>query len=110
MGACTRLTVELVPSTCWYTNVRSNVSKAVWDRLRRRVATDAGKSCEICGGRGGRWPVECHEVKHAALYLEAVFEQWAARSGHPWTLDITVLERGRHQECARRPERGNWRP
>jgi hypothetical protein len=33
-------------------------------------------------------------VKHAALYLEAVFEQWAARSGHPWTLDITVLERG----------------
>jgi hypothetical protein len=37
----TRLTVELVPSTCWYTNVRSNVSKAVWDRLRRRVAAEA---------------------------------------------------------------------
>jgi hypothetical protein len=60
----TRLTVELVPSTCWYTNVRSNVSKAVWDRLRRRVAAEAGKRCEICGGRGRRWPVECHEVWH----------------------------------------------
>jgi len=58
----TRLTVELVPSTCWYTNVRSNVPKAVWDRLRRQVAADAGQRCEICGGRGRRWPVECHEV------------------------------------------------
>jgi 5-methylcytosine-specific restriction endonuclease McrA len=139
----TRLTVELVPSTCWYTNVRSNVSKVVWDRLRRRVAAEAGHRCEICGGRGRRWPVECHEVwayddatkvqrldrlvalcpachevKHAGLaskrgrseavvqrladingweaadallYLEAVFEQWAARSRHQWTLDISVL-------------------
>jgi hypothetical protein len=60
----TRLTVELVPSTGWYTNVRSNVSKAVWDRLRRRVAAEAGQRCEICGGRGRRWPVECHEVWH----------------------------------------------
>ncbi len=37
----TRLTVELVPSTCWYTNVRSHVPKAVWDRLRRQVADEA---------------------------------------------------------------------
>ena len=60
----TRLTVELVPSTCWYTNVRSHVPKAVWDRLRRQVAAEAGDRCEICGGRGRRWPVECHEVWH----------------------------------------------
>lgn len=58
----TRLTVELVPSTCWYTNVRSNVSKATWDRLRRHVAAGARHRCEICGGQGRRWPVECHEV------------------------------------------------
>jgi hypothetical protein len=139
----TRLTVEFVPSTCWYTNVRSNVAKPVWDRLRRRVAADAGQRCEICGGRGRRWPVECHEVwqyddttkvqrlerlvalcpachevKHAglaskrgrlpavierlvaingwseddaAVYLEVVFETWAARSRQQWTLDISVL-------------------
>jgi hypothetical protein len=42
-------------------NVRSNVPKAVWDRLRRQVAADVGQRCEICGGRGWRWPVECHE-------------------------------------------------
>jgi hypothetical protein len=61
-GVETRLTVELVPSTCWYTNVRSHVSKAVWDRLRSQVAAAAGNRCEVCGGRGRRWPVECHEV------------------------------------------------
>jgi hypothetical protein len=56
----TRLTVELVPSTCWY----ANVSKAVWDRRRRRVSAEADWRCEVCGGRGRRWPVECHEVWH----------------------------------------------
>jgi hypothetical protein len=61
----------------------------------------------------------CHEVKHAGLaskrgrlsavvarlvevngwspedaelYLEAVFETWAARSRHQWTLDISLLK------------------
>ena len=45
-----------------YTNVRSHLPKGVWDRLRRQVAAQAG--CEICGGRGRRWAVECHEVWH----------------------------------------------
>jgi hypothetical protein len=27
----------------------------------------------------------------AELYLEAVFETWAARSRHQWTLDISLL-------------------
>jgi hypothetical protein len=139
----TRLTVEPVPSTCWSTNVWSNVPKVLGDCLRRRVAADAGQRCEIRGGRGRRWPVECHEVWHydgtakvqrlerlvalcpachevkhaglaskrgrlpaviqrlaavngwseddAVLYLEAVFETWAARSRHQWTLDISAL-------------------
>ena len=38
----TRLTVELVPSTCWWSNVRSHVAPAVWERLRRATATAAG--------------------------------------------------------------------
>lgn len=56
------LTIELVPQTAWYRNVRSNVSPEEWDRLRRIVYQRAGNVCEVCGGRGGRWPVECHEV------------------------------------------------
>ena len=57
-----RLTIELVPSTAWYTNVRSNVPKEEWDRLRKIVYAEAGHVCEICGGVGSKWPVECHEV------------------------------------------------
>lgn len=59
-----KLTVELVPSSCWYTNVRSNISKAEWDSLRRKIYKRAGYVCEICGGHGDHWPVECHEVWH----------------------------------------------
>jgi hypothetical protein len=56
------LTIELVPKTCWYSNVRSHVSREEWDRLRHAVYRAAGNACEICGGRGSRWPLECHEV------------------------------------------------
>lgn len=57
-----RLTIELVPATAWYTNVRSNVSKEEWDRLRKLVYAEAGYLCEICNGQGTKWPVECHEM------------------------------------------------
>ena len=56
------LTIELVPKTSWYKNVRSNVSKEKWDRIKKIIFSRAGYRCEICGGRGNRWPVECHEI------------------------------------------------
>ena len=56
------LTIELVPKTSWYRNVRSNVSAADWERLRKMTFSRAGYVCEVCGGRGEKWPVECHEV------------------------------------------------
>ena len=62
MNSGTRLTVELVPSTCWWSNVRTHVAPEAWERLRRATAAAAGNRCEICGGRGRRHPVECHEV------------------------------------------------
>jgi hypothetical protein len=56
------LTIELVPKSSWYRNVRSNVSAAAWERLRKVIFSRAGYACEVCGGRGPKWPVECHEV------------------------------------------------
>jgi hypothetical protein len=56
------LTIELVPKTAWFRNVRAVVAKEDWDQLKKIVSTRAGYACEICGGRGLRWPVECHEV------------------------------------------------
>lgn len=57
-----RLEVELVPSTCWWSNVRSNVSRADWEKCKRLVRHRSGDRCEICGGQGRKWPVECHEI------------------------------------------------
>jgi hypothetical protein len=59
-----RLTVELVPKTSWYNNVRALVDEPGWDRIRRHVYRQAGFRCEICGGKGPEHPVECHEVWH----------------------------------------------
>jgi 5-methylcytosine-specific restriction endonuclease McrA len=56
------LTIELVPQTSWYKNVRSNVSKEEWERLKKVTFARARYRCEVCGGRGDRWPVECHEI------------------------------------------------
>lgn len=58
----TKLTIELVPKTCWFSNVRSEVSRAEWDTIRRRVYREADYICEICDGQGDAHPVECHEV------------------------------------------------
>ena len=56
------LRVELVPSTSWGANLRSELTKSQWDRLRKAQYVLAGHRCEICGGKGPRHPVECHEV------------------------------------------------
>lgn len=56
------LTIELVPRTSWFGNVRSHVPAEEWARLKKITSQKAGHRCEICGGRGPRWPVECHEV------------------------------------------------
>lgn len=61
-----KLTIELVPSTCWFTNVRSEVSKAKWDKIRKKSYKAAGYKCEVCGdtgkNQGHNHPVECHEI------------------------------------------------
>lgn len=57
-----KLTIELVPRSCWYTNVRSEVTTEQWDRLRKACYKAAGYVCEICGGKGSDHPVECHEI------------------------------------------------
>lgn len=57
-----KLRVELVPSTCWLSNVRSYLTKHYWEKLSREVAEDGGERCEVCRGRGRQHAVECHEV------------------------------------------------
>jgi len=56
------LTVELVPSPVWYVNLRSELTKAEWDHVRKWCYKRANYTCEVCGGKGPKWPVECHEI------------------------------------------------
>ncbi|WP_222871112.1 DUF5710 domain-containing protein [Nonomuraea sp. PA05] len=73
------LFVDLVPSSCWFTNVRSCVDQRDWERLRRMITNRAGHRCEACG-RGEdrtvqRW-LEAHERWH---YDEATGTQTLKR-------------------------------
>ena len=57
-----KLTIELVPKTSWYTNLRSVLSKNDWDIMRKIVYRRASYKCEICGMVGIKHPVEAHEI------------------------------------------------
>jgi 5-methylcytosine-specific restriction endonuclease McrA len=61
-----KLTVELVPSTSFYTNVRSILPSSEWDRLRKASYKKAKFKCEICKesglDQGFRHALECHEI------------------------------------------------
>ena len=56
-----KLTIELVPQGQWGANLRSELPRKEWDRLRKSVYKAANYRCEVCGGKGPKWPVECHE-------------------------------------------------
>ena len=41
------LFVDLVPSSCWFSNVRSCVDQRDWERLRRMITNRADQRCEV---------------------------------------------------------------
>jgi hypothetical protein len=61
-----KLTIELIPSSCHFSNVRTTVSKKEWDKIRKISYETANHKCEICGdtgkNQGYRHNVECHEI------------------------------------------------
>jgi 5-methylcytosine-specific restriction endonuclease McrA len=61
MSQALRLTIDLVPRTAWFRNLRSLLSPDQWDTLRKETYRRSEYTCEICGGTGREHPVECHE-------------------------------------------------
>lgn len=61
-----KLEVELIPSTCHFSNVRTTVKPTEWDKIRFISYEAAGHVCEICGdtgkNQGYKHNVECHEI------------------------------------------------
>jgi hypothetical protein len=61
-----KLTIELIPKTCHYSNVRTTVTKQEWNKIRFISYEKANNKCEICGdvgkNQGYKHNVECHEI------------------------------------------------
>ena len=43
------LFIDLVPSTCWFSNVRSCIHPKDWDRVRNHIYERTHYTCECCG-------------------------------------------------------------
>lgn len=43
------LFIDLVPSTCWFSNVRSCIHPKDWDRVRNHIYERTNYTCECCG-------------------------------------------------------------
>ena len=54
-----KLDFELVPDGCWYSNLRTILSKSQWDYIRMDAKDRAGGKCAICGRVTKR--LEAHE-------------------------------------------------
>ncbi len=57
-----KLTIELVPETCWCSNLRTVLDKKDWDTLRKNTYKLANYRCEICGKKGTNRAIDCHEI------------------------------------------------
>ena len=59
-----RLTIELVPRPCWYSNLRNKMTRANWDHLRTRGYATYNDRCGICHASRHMSGVmlHCHEI------------------------------------------------
>ena len=57
-----KLTIELIPATSFFSNVRSAVSKTDWEMISKACCEKAGNKCEICGGVSRGKGLDCHET------------------------------------------------
>ena len=54
-----KLKFELVPDSCWYSNLRSILKPKAWDIIRKDAYQRADGKCMICGRKATR--LEAHE-------------------------------------------------
>ena len=53
------LKIELVPDGCWYSNLRTILTKEQWNYIKKAVKLRADGRCEICGAK--TYALEAHE-------------------------------------------------
>jgi hypothetical protein len=62
MNPLPRLTIELVPATCWCSNLRSELRPKDWDTLRKAAYASTNLHCEVCACKPNK--LDAHEVWH----------------------------------------------
>jgi len=94
------LTLELVPESCWYKNLRSELSEGEWKFVKDAVLREKNYRCSVCSRKGkpGFW-LHCHETW---TYDEAVRTQTLTdivllcpdchNAKHPGRLDDSAFE------------------
>lgn len=98
-----KLNFELVPDSCWYSNLRSILKPEQWDRVRRIAYARADGRCRICGAPSPR--LEAHERwaydedTHTQILTDVVA---VCRRCHE------VIHIGRTQLMGREEEAANW--
>ena len=55
-----KLTIELVPSSSFYDNLRKLMKRSDWDKLRKRIYAEYDNKCGVCGTDSNR--LNCHEI------------------------------------------------
>lgn len=53
-----KLCIDLIPETSWYRNLRKQMKRSQWDKLRKKVYADQGNVCCMYGAAGR---LNCHE-------------------------------------------------
>lgn len=54
-----KLTINLIPKSCWGANIREHMAKSNWNKLQKEVLKKENNTCEICGSKR---KVGCHAV------------------------------------------------
>ena len=57
-----RLSLELIPQTSWFSNLRTTLTAEQWNLVRKDAYKKSNYKCKICGGVGEKHPVEAHEI------------------------------------------------
>jgi hypothetical protein len=61
-------TFDLLPQSTHYSNVRSNVTRSQWDKIRKEVYAESDHKCKWCRdtgfNQGRKHAVEAHELFH----------------------------------------------
>jgi hypothetical protein len=55
-----KLKIELIPRTAWYKNLRSELKKSDWDKIRKSVYAKQNMHCHICGDQC--MSLDAHEI------------------------------------------------